>query len=173
MRTVMGVETKAAALKLDGSGLPRDEAFWSGVRRLWVSTLRHPWKALVLVPATGGLAARQVARALCVVGVNEGGEPVHFIDGEGVDLGQASRLAAEVSENARQGLRSIIVTGSLGQQASAVPLALASDFAVLGVRLGHTTAEEVERTVDEVGRNKVIGSVLLGTEPWDDDEEDA
>jgi len=83
-----------------------------------------------------------------------------------MDLSPASQTVAEITAGGTEGARRIVVTESPIASESGVALALCADAVVVGVRLGKTTADEVERTVSEIGASRVIGSVLL-------DEEDA
>lgn len=131
------------------------------IRRLWVATLKHDWRALAIVPANVGLTAAQVARGLHRVGVCEAGLPLRFVNGAGTDLASSTRMANEVRELVEKGGRAIIVVDAPAQDEAAVPLALCADAVVLGVMLGRTTRSDIERTVSQLGDRAVIGSVLL------------
>lgn len=131
------------------------------LRRLWVATLKHDWRALAVIPAAGGSSAAEVARGLYRVGLNEAGVALRFVNGTGADLASTTRMAAEVREVVAQGGRVVIVVDPPAQAEAAVPLALCADAVVLGIELGRTTRRDVEETVDELGGAKVIGSVLI------------
>lgn len=130
-------------------------------RRLWVSALAHEWKVLALVPAEPGVSLRDTARALEQVASREGGEALLRVDGAGASLKTATALVEGLRAHLETGGRGVVVVDAPADEPAAVPLALCADAVVIGVRLGKTTVEDVERTRAAVGNAKVIGSVLV------------
>lgn len=137
-----------------------NDPFMASVRRLWVSVLKHEWSTLLIVPASSGLAASELGKALTSVATRALGTAPLFVDVTGADLAVATHAAQQLRESPPT-LKRIVVCDAPWENEAAVAAALACDAAVIGVRLGRTTSDELRKTVRDISPVPVIGSVLL------------
>ncbi len=144
----------AAPISLrERAGETADAVAWE---KIWLATQRRPWRSLAVIPAGPGAFTLGVARALADVGSRHLGLPVRVTDATGVTL---SRLEASLSElRARRG---IVALGPVLERPASLALARAADAVVLCLVLGESAISGAQQTIDEVGRERFLGSVLL------------
>jgi hypothetical protein len=140
------------------------------IEGLWFTLARVPWRSLVLVPADEGASAVEVAAALADVGRRLRSEPVTFLLLSGpMDYAAAGKVVKAVGgrdEGAgpeeRQGTGRLIiaippvVTDPLGLAITDV-----ADAVVLCVERGESHLRVAERTVELVGRDRILGALML------------
>lgn len=124
--------------------------------KIWLATQRRPWRSLAVIPAGPGAFTPRVAGALAEVGSRHLGVPVRVTDATGLTL---SRLEAFLVDlRARRG---IIALGPVLESPASLALARAADAVVLCLVLGESAISAAEQTIEEVGRERFLGSVLL------------
>jgi hypothetical protein len=124
--------------------------------KIWLATQRRPWRSLAVIPAGPGAFTPGVARALAEVGSRHLGLPVRVTDATGITL---ARLEAFLTElRARRG---ILALGPVLERPASLALARAADAVVLCLVLGESSISGAQQTIDEVGRERFLGSVLL------------
>ena len=155
------------------------------LQELWFATRRRDWKSLVVVPAGQGLSALPIAQALGEVGGAIRLSPVHVVNAEGLDLDRIAQLVMDMSPEFRQpdsvwtsgsvaGGRSveprisahrvtIIAIDAVAENPLVLPVALAADAVLLCVVRGQTNLREARHTVELIGRDRMIGAVLLNS----------
>ena len=131
------------------------------LRRLWFAALRREWSSLVVVPAHPGGSALQVAEALVQIGGIHGSRPVRLLDARTLVLKEAAKLVVEMSSWAAAGEVVIVVVDSVVWSETGIPLLLAADAALLCVTLGESDFDSAKRTIELVGRERFLGSVVL------------
>jgi hypothetical protein len=153
------------------------------MQELWFATRRRPWRSLAVIPADAAHSAAGIARALAEVGGFIGMKPVHFIDAQGMDLAALATLVMELGDRAsssswtmnapaRPGAgwdpssvasekATVVALESVVANPLVLPVALAADAVLLTIELHATPLEEARRTVEMIGRERVVGSVLL------------
>lgn len=135
-----------------------NDAEW---QRLWFTLQGRPWTALAVVDTTGGSDAEAVARALAEVGNRDGQVPVECVFARGKTFKDVPHLVTRLSEASAKALR-LVACDSLGENPAMIPLLQAADAAVVVVRLGQATTAAVDKTVEVIGRHKVLASVSIG-----------
>ena len=124
--------------------------------KIWLAVQRRPWRSLAVIPVGPGAFTPRVAGALAEVGSRHLGLPVRVTDATGLTL---SRLETFLGEfRARRG---IIALGPVLESPASLALARAADAVVLCLVLGESSISAAEQTVEEVGRPRFLGSVLL------------
>src|SRR5262249_9462752 len=134
--------------------------------RIWLRAQAREWTTLAVLASSrympdGGL---RVARGLARVAAEVGLELV-ILDGRSVDLKNMSALQSRMKSLASRGTRSIAVLSLSGENAISVPIAQAADAAILCVFIGETSMVTAEQTIEQVGRDRFIGTVCLDLEP--------
>ena len=153
-------------MALDRPRSGRDRA----IEGLWFKLARLPWRTLVLVPSDERASGIEVAAALADVGRRLRAGPVTFLLLSGpLDYASAGKIVHAVGERE--------VDGSPGQHTGegrliiaippvvVEPLGLAvtevADAVVLCVTRGESRLRESERTIELVGRDRIIGALIL------------
>ncbi len=139
------------------------------MQELWFATRRADWRSLVLVPASPGRSAFPVAQALGEVGGVIRMSPVQLVNAEGLDLGRIATLVQDMTAGDRPapGARGpqeravIIAIDPVVSSPLALPIALAADAVLLCITLGETDLEAARHTADLIGRDRIVGTVLL------------
>ncbi len=130
-------------------------------QRLWFTLQGRPWTALAVVDMTGGSDAETVARALAEVGNRDGQVPVECVFARAATFKDVPQLLTRLSQAAPDALR-LLACDSLGDNPAMIPLLQAADGAVVVVRLGQATGAAVDKTVEVIGRHKVLASISVG-----------
>lgn len=130
-------------------------------QHLWFTLQGRPWSSLAVIDAAGGHDAETVARALSAVAAQDGGTAVQVIPAHGAGFQDLTRLLAEVTEASPRHPR-LVACDPPGRNPAMIPLLQAVSGAVVVVRLGEATSAALDKTIDIVGREKIIASVSIG-----------
>jgi hypothetical protein len=136
---------------------------------LWFTLARIPWRSLVVVPGDENGSSAAVATALADVGRRLRNGPVTFlVMGGSIDYASAGRIVASVAGPPGE-VRG--ATGSSGRVIVAIPSVVteplgvavtdAADAVVLCVEKGRTRTPSALRTIEMIGRDRIIGCVLV------------
>jgi hypothetical protein len=124
--------------------------------KIWLATQRRPWRSLAVIPVGPGAFTPRVASALAEVGSRHLGLPMRVIDATGLTLSRLESFLGEL--RARRG---IIALGPVLESPASLALARAADAVVLCLVLGESAISAAQQTVEEVGRERFLGSVVL------------
>jgi hypothetical protein len=67
----------------------------------------------------------------------------------------------EVQTQVEAGVRALLALRSTSENPTAIPLARLADGVVLCIDLAKTRFEEAERTIGEIGRDRVLGAIVV------------
>jgi len=130
------------------------------VRELWYAILPRGWVSLALVSPQPTPRTLGLARSLAAFGAQTLGRPVELVDATELDLARVGMITQRLAPP------------GLGQQQFVVgldapivnPLAMgvmgACDSALLVLQRGHTTIPNARRTVEIIGRERLLGAVI-------------
>jgi len=141
-------------------------------QRLWLEVHRRPWSSLVIVPADPGTVAAGIATSLAKAGATLGDPELRVLNAEGMGAEAIRTVIADlkligelsggaVSANTGNPWRVVITIDSVETNPLGVMLAQAADAALLCVRKGKTELAAVRKTVELIGRDLFIGSLVL------------
>ena len=133
-------------------------------QRLWLATQERAWRSLSLVPAGAGApldTTVHIAMALARTGMQHIGTQIHVADATELGLEDTAELSAQVRESARTGLV-IVALSPVSLNPVTVPLAQATDCAVLCVILNQMRMGEAKSTTEQIGHHHFVGAVTLG-----------
>jgi hypothetical protein len=145
------------------------------LQELWFATRRRDWRSLVLVPASPGRSALPVAQALGNVGGLIRMGPVQVINAEGVELDRVANIVMDMGEplasqpagrdsalvRAPPQRATIVVVEPVVTNPLVLPIALAADAVLLCIYPGETDLDGARHTIELIGREHIIGSVLI------------
>jgi hypothetical protein len=143
-------------------------------QRLWLEIQRRQWSSLVLVPADPGASAASIAASLTKAGAALGDPELRVLNAEGMgteairgviaDLKLMADLSTRaVSATTGNPWRVVVTIESVLSNPLGIMLAQAADLALLCVRKRKTKLASVQRTVELIGRDLFIGSVVLSS----------
>ncbi len=128
-------------------------------QELWFELRTWSWKSLAVVPTVSRVSELEIAEKLIVVGVANTNRRMSLISAEGATVGDTDRVIAMIRAAEARGDRVIVATDSIIDNPSAAPIVRAVNGVLVSVRLGVSDRSQVERTVQSVGRSRVIGLV--------------
>lgn len=136
---------------------------------LWFALARRRLTSVVLVPADQGRPVAHVANALAEVGRRLGDSPVTAIVADNIDYDFVARTAALLAsthrnEDRRPGsspLEVIVAVHSVISEPLGLALVQAAGGVVLCLEMGQTRLDAARQTIDLVGRDRVVGCVVL------------
>jgi hypothetical protein len=84
---------------------------------------------------------------------------VKLIDAESATVASSSRLVLAMSNHVATGGLVVAVLDSVVQNQAGIPLALTADAVLLVVDLGEAESAAARRTLELIGRERIIGAV--------------
>ena len=126
---------------------------------LWFSLQEHAWHSLAVVPVDSTVSALDVATDLARIAQRHGRRPVRVIDATGVTLD-----AVGASVESLRGLRggcTIAIVDPPSENAAAVPIARAASASIVVLQLGESRLATTRTTVDSIGRDRVLGAIVV------------
>jgi hypothetical protein len=144
----------------------RGADFFNDVRlqQLWLATQQRAWRSLAVVSASAGLPTIDSANMLAKMAWRYSGEPTSVFDLRDVSLRLVEHQLREIHVQVAAGDRVFVALRSVAENPAAVPIARASDALILCVALGKTDMKSAQRTIDAIGRERFLGSVLVEPE---------
>jgi hypothetical protein len=136
---------------------------------LWFALARLAWNSLVLVPADTGGSTDIVTRALANIGDQLSITPVtsvlarpnHYKLAIQIAVGAAgSAWSDEERANPRAG-RILIAIESVIDEPLGVGVCQGADATVICVDMGRSRLASVRRTVELIGRDKIVGTFVI------------
>jgi hypothetical protein len=143
----------------------RSAGAWNGddpeLERIWFSTRAVEWRSLALVPASDEVGVVQLAHAFSALGLRDHGESIGVADLRDVPFPNLRGPIEVIRWHIRHGERVIVALRPSFKSAVTAPIVRAADCAILCVALGTTLIAEASATVEEIGQDAFIGTVLV------------
>jgi hypothetical protein len=139
---------------------------WRGVewQRLWLALQARPWAALAVIPASSGGPpdfAVLIAMTLARTGMIHLNAPIHVADAVDLQLGNVKVFQNEIAEARESGGRILLALAPIGENPVSETLVQATDGAVLCVLLDRMDSSGAARTVERLGKNRFVGSIVF------------
>jgi hypothetical protein len=136
---------------------------WEDARlqKLWLATQRREWRSLAVIGASEGVETLKVGEMLAQIAWAYRGQPSCVFDLRDLGLRLADYQMREVQNQVEAGVRALLALRSTSENPTAIPLARLADAVVVCIDLAKTRFDAVERTIDEIGRDRVIGSIIV------------
>lgn len=147
--------------------LPGRARVWEDIRlqKLWLALQRRRWQSLAILPASRGIDTLPIAELLAHVAWAFRGQPSCVFDLRELGLRLADYQTREVRAQVEAGASVFIALRSTSENPTAVPVAKQADAVVLCIDMGETRVKSAEGTIAEVGRDRVLGSILVRPRP--------
>jgi hypothetical protein len=131
------------------------------LERIWLSAQALEWRSLALVPASDDVGVVQLASAFSALGFRDRGESIGVADLRDVPFPNLRGPIEVIRWHIRRGERVILALSPCSSSAATVPLVRAADCAILCIALGATRIAEANQTVEQVGGDAFLGTVLV------------
>ena len=135
------------------------------LQNLWLALQKKAWRVLAVVAATPEGSSLEVANALVDLARDEAGEDATVLDLRDVKLRVVESEKARIEEHRTKSGLLVVALSSPDRSPAGLALARAADAAVIVVRVGETPVKTVARAADEIGRDKVLGAVVVTSKP--------
>ncbi len=142
----------------DSTPSPEGDSQW---QRIWFASLAQPWTSIAIVPSEPGVDVVPIAEALAGVGRRHGVSVIHLVNALDASLADVHTLIKKVAAATAQRELTIVALDCPAQNPAAIPLARATSGVLLVVHAGKSRINSVKTTVDAIGRDRVIGSIVL------------
>ncbi len=131
-------------------------------QRLWLRCHQHDWQSLALVGSSqrDPNAMLEIAHGLARIG-KELGQELAVFDAREIGLVDMDGTLGQIKALTSKGKRCLVVLKLVSENATTVPMVQSLDSALIGVFIGETTVVAASRTVEEAGRAKFLGSVVI------------
>jgi hypothetical protein len=129
-----------------------------------MSCVTRPWQLLVVVATEPGLSARPLADAIVERCNLMSGARAKGLSAEKLNRGEISDLLDAARDSVANGTRVVIAVDPLTGSHAAAAIAMTADAAIVCVHLGRSTTAHALKTIDLLGRERVIGVVTLAAE---------
>jgi hypothetical protein len=130
-------------------------------QRIWLSASEKDWSSLVLIPNDTNVDVLKCAEMLAQTARVHGERPVEVVNAIGVQLGNAQETVDSIVEITRRGDRVIVAVDPLADNPASIAIVRASPAALLLVRLEESLVSSARTTINAVGRDRLIGSIVL------------
>ena len=146
-------------LALRGPGGPG----WDDMKlqKLWLATQRRDWRSLAVVGASRDLDTLWVAELIAKLAWWYRGQPSCVFDLRDLRLRLVEYHEREVTNQVGLGQCVVIALRSVFENPTTVPMARSADAVVLCIGLGKSDFKSAEKTISELGRDRVLGSVVV------------
>jgi hypothetical protein len=155
---------RSNALAVPVSSRPGTLADDVRLQELWLSLQKRPWRSLAVMGASKGVDSLAAANRLAKIAWWYTGTPTCVFDMRDLSLRLLEHQLRDMAAQLQGGERIFIALRSTNENPTAAPLAQAADAAVLCIELGKTDMRTARRTLDAVGRDRFIGTLLVPRE---------
>jgi hypothetical protein len=155
---VITSERTTALVKRERPPLEDDLA----MQKLWVATQRREWKSLAVIAGDDDVSTLDVATRLAEIAWWYKGQPTNVLDLRKLGLRLVDYQLREMAAQIEQGDCVIVALSSVVTNPTTVAVATAVEACILAIKLGTTRMDLAEKNIEEIGRDKFIGTIILG-----------
>ncbi|MGA3123182.1 MAG: hypothetical protein ABSF69_20620 [Polyangiaceae bacterium] len=136
---------------------------WDDVRlqKLWLGVERREWRSLAVISASKSVETIQIAELLAQLAWRYRGQPSGVCDLRDLSMRLIDYEVQEMRARLDEGMRLVIALRSIFENPTSSSIAKQTDAVVLCIALGETNFKAAEETIAAVGRDRVVGSIIL------------
>ncbi len=136
---------------------------WEDLRlqKLWLSVERREWRSLAVLSAGKSLDTIQVAELIAQLAWRYRGQPSSVCDLRDLSIRLIDYEVQEMRAQVESGMRLVVALRSIFENPTATSIARQTDAVLLCIALGETDLKSAEETIAAVGRDRVLGSIIL------------
>jgi hypothetical protein len=143
---------------------PRDvPQLWDDVRlqKLWLGVEKREWRSLAVLGASQFVETIQIAELLAQLAWRYRGQPSGVCDLRDLSMRLIDYQVQEMRAQIDSGTRLVVSLRSMFENPTATAIAKQTDAVLLCIVLGETNFKAAEATIAAVGRDRVLGSIVL------------
>jgi len=149
--------------------VPPQEAInvWDDVRlqKLWLGVERREWRSLAVLSASKGVETVKLAELLAQLAWRYRGQPSSVYDLRDLTMRLVDYEVREMHAQLESGTRLVVALRSLFENPTAALIAKETEAVLVVIALGETNFKAAEETIAAVGRERVLGSIVLRRPP--------
>jgi hypothetical protein len=136
---------------------------WDDVRlqKLWLGVDRKDWRSLAVLGTSRSLETLEVAGLIAQLAWRYRGQPSSVFDLRDLSMRLLDYEVQEMRTQIDTGMRLVVPLRSIFENPTAGPIAKQTDAVLLCIALGETNFRSAEETIAAVGRERVIGAIVL------------
>jgi hypothetical protein len=136
---------------------------WDDVRlqKMWLAVRSQEWRVLAVLAASKSVETYQIAELLAQLAWRYQGQPSSVCDLRDLSLRLVDYQLRELKSQVDAGTRILVSLRSIFENPTATPVARQADAVLLCISLGTTSFKSVEKTIAEVGRERVLGCFVV------------
>lgn len=136
---------------------------WDDVRlqKLWLAAEKRPWRSMAVLGASEGVETVQIAELLAQLAWRYRGQPSSVCDLRDLSMRLIDYEVRELHAQVEGGTRLVVALRSIFENPTATVIAQQTDAVLLCIALGETTLKASEETMAAVGRDRILGSIIL------------
>jgi hypothetical protein len=136
---------------------------WDDVRlqKLWLSVEKRQWRSLSVLAASTSIDTLRIAELIAELAWRYRGQPSSVSDLRDLRIRLLEYEAQEMQTQMESGTRLVVALRSIFENPTAGPIAKQTDAVLLCIALGETNFKSAEETIAAVGRERVLGSIVL------------
>jgi hypothetical protein len=159
----LGENSETAAASTALAQLAPDPSLGDDVRlqKLWLATQRRDWRSLAVLATSPSIDTMELAELLAKLAWWYRGQPSCIFDFRDLSMRLVEYHQRDVRAQVETGVCVFIALRSTFENPSAIPMARSADAVVLGVELGRSNMKVAERTIAEVGRERILGAIVV------------
>lgn len=136
-----------------------DDSQWE---RIWMRAQTRSWRTLAVVPGDRKVSMPSFDIATFLMGVGAHlGDTIGLADFRDVRLVHAAAFLEVAAWHVDSGERLVFAMKSIAENPASVRFAQAADCAILCVSLGETPLAAARETIDQIGRDRFVGSIIV------------
>jgi hypothetical protein len=130
-------------------------------QRVWFALRQQPWTSLALVSTHEDIDILAVAEALAATGRQVGERPVTVKDATGVELSAIQTVIEDINVAKDRDEWALVPVDPIPRNAAAIAVVRATSAAVLVIRLGESLMSDAQSTLEDVGRDRFVGTIIV------------
>lgn len=131
------------------------------LQKLWLGIDRREWRSLSVLGASRLVETIQLAELLAQLAWRYRGQPSAVYDLRDLSMRLTDYHVQELRAQVAAGIRLVVSLRSVFENPTSARLAKQTDGVLVCIALGETKVAEAEETIAAVGRDRVIGSIIL------------
>jgi hypothetical protein len=154
---------QAPSTALVPSGSSQSVNVWDDVRlqKLWIGVERREWRSLSVISASDSVETIQIAELLAQLAWRYRGQPSGVCDLRDLSMRLIDYEVQEMRARLEEGTRLVVALRSIFENPTSSSIAKQTDAVVLCIALGETNFKAAEETIAAVGRDRVVGTIIL------------
>jgi hypothetical protein len=131
-------------------------------QRIWFTAARQrDWSSLALVPSDASADVGRLAQMLAMTGQAHGERPVAVVNATGVRLEDVEQVIDSFEAIVARAERALVPVDPIADNPAAIPILRACSAAILVVGLRESLLADAQNTIEIVGRDRFLGSVVV------------